>query len=102
MTPTHCISCGSEVPDHAKFCHACGSAVYRPEDTSQPPEPAPDEFIEISTTLRKSDPEKFRKEFSKLQEVDPEGAERLARLREVERAGFEAFLGALWRELEAL
>jgi len=38
----------------------------------------------------------------KVQEVDPEGAERLARLREVERAGFEAFLGALWRELEAL
>jgi len=43
MTPTHCISCGSEVPDHAKFCQACGSAVYRPEDTSQSPKPAPAE-----------------------------------------------------------
>ncbi len=39
-SPTHCINCGAEVPDHAKFCHACGSAVYRPEDTSQPPESA--------------------------------------------------------------
>ncbi|HIA49051.1 MAG TPA: DUF805 domain-containing protein [Acidobacteria bacterium] len=39
-SPTHCISCGAEVPDHAKFCQACGSAVYRPEDTSQPPESA--------------------------------------------------------------
>jgi len=43
MTPTHCISCGAEVPDHAKFCHACGSAVYRPEAEAQPPKPAPPE-----------------------------------------------------------
>ena len=42
-SPTHCISCGTEVPDHAKFCQACGSAVYRPEDKSEPPEPAPAE-----------------------------------------------------------
>ena len=40
-SPTHCISCGTEVSGAAKFCHACGSAVYRPEDTSKPPEPAP-------------------------------------------------------------
>ncbi len=44
-SPTHCISCGSEVPDHAKFCQACGSAVYQPEDTSKPPEPAPAEPV---------------------------------------------------------
>lgn len=35
-SPTHCISCGSEVPDHAKFCQACGSAVYRPATEAQP------------------------------------------------------------------
>jgi uncharacterized membrane protein YhaH (DUF805 family) len=40
MTPTHCISCGSEVPDHAKFCQACGSVVNRPASgEDQPPEP---------------------------------------------------------------
>ena len=49
-SPTHCISCGTEVPDHAKFCHACGSAVYRPEDTSQPPKPAPVESPVLKTS----------------------------------------------------
>ena len=39
-SPTHCISCGTEVPDHAKFCHACGAIVYRPEDKNQLSEPA--------------------------------------------------------------
>ena len=40
-SPTHCISCGTEVPDHAEFCHGCGSAVYRPSEPVDLGSPAP-------------------------------------------------------------
>ena len=41
QSPTHCISCVTEVPDEAKFCLACGSAVYRPSEPAEPVSPAP-------------------------------------------------------------
>ena len=38
-SPTHCISCGAEVPDHAKFCQACGTKVNLPDsDKAKPSE----------------------------------------------------------------
>jgi hypothetical protein len=51
-SPTHCISCGTEVLYHAKVCHACGSAVYRPDsDEAQPLPVVPKEPMPLGLKL---------------------------------------------------
>ena len=47
--PTYCINCGAKAKVIAKFCHVCGSPVYRGTSSEIPP-PSPSQPFPSTTT----------------------------------------------------
>ena len=39
----HCVHCGAEIPDYAKFCTSCGKPQVAPTETEQPESAEPTE-----------------------------------------------------------
>src|SRR5947208_15167178 len=36
-----CKQCGTELPDHARFCLQCGASILPPQEQEEPPSPVP-------------------------------------------------------------
>ena len=44
----HCVHCGAEIPDYAKFCTSCGKPQVAPTETEQPEAAEPTEETQVS------------------------------------------------------
>ena len=107
-SPTHCINCGTEVLEHAQFCQACGSSVYRPEAEAQPSEPAPVESppseTRIDTEPNSREPlygEDAYAATEPVSECGPDGVWRMVGSGEIDRdeilQRLEKYVGPNWK-----